>query len=89
MKDKQQKNKGILVQLADKRRAHLVADSALSFKKFAARMSLIVASFFFDGLVIPSAFQAYGLLTRTYALPIALVFLLALAIEISLITRIR
>jgi len=89
MEDKQQKNKGILMRLADKRRARLVADSALSFKKFAAKMSLIIASFLFDGLVIPSAFQADGLLTRAYALPIVLTLLLAIGLEIELISRIK
>ena len=89
MEDKQQKNKGILTRLADKRRARLAADSAMSFKKFATKMSLIVASFLFDGLVIPSAFQAYGLLTGAYALPIVLALLLAVALEIELISRIN
>jgi len=89
MEDKQQKNRGFLMHLADRRRAHLVADSALSFKKFAAKMSLVVASLLFDGLVIPSAFQAYGLLTRAYAFPIVFVLLLAIALEIELLSKIR
>jgi hypothetical protein len=89
MEDEQQKNKGILARLADKRRAQLTADSAMSFRKFAVRMSLVVASFFFDGLVIPSIFQAYGLLTRAFALPIALAVLAAVALEIELVRRIK
>ena len=89
MEDKQQKNRGMLWRIADKRRSRLTADSALSFKKFAAKMSLVVVSFFFDGLVIPSAFQAFGLLTRAFALPIALTLLLAIAVEIELISRIK
>jgi len=89
MEDKQQKNKGVLMRLADRRRARLAAESAMSFRKFVARMSLVVASFLLDGLVIPSAFQTYGLLTRAYALPIGLAVLLAVALEIELISRIR
>jgi len=84
-----QKKRGMLLRLADRRRARLAADSALSFKKFVAKMSLIVASFLFDGLVIPSAFQTFGLLTRAYALPIAFTLLLAVALEIELISRIK
>jgi len=89
MEDKQQKNKGMLARLADRRRARLAADSALSFRKFAAKMSLIVVFFLVDGLIIPSAFQTYGLLTRSYALPIALTLLLAVALELELISRIK
>jgi len=89
MEDKEQKNRGIIMRLADRRRAMLAADSALSFKKFAAKMSLVAASFLFDGLVIPSAFQAYGLLNRAFALPIVLTLLLAISLEIELISRIK
>jgi uncharacterized membrane protein len=89
MEDKQQKNRGVLTRLADKRRARLAADSTMSFKKFAAKMSLVVAFFLFDGLVIPSAFQAFGLLTRAFAIPIALTLLLAVAVETESISRIK
>jgi len=89
MDDSEQKPKGMLGRLADRRRARLAADSAMSFRKFAARMSIVVASLFIDGLIIPSAFQAFGLLTKAFALPIALVLLLAVALELELIRRIK
>lgn len=89
MEDEEQKPKGILGRLGDRRRARLAADSALSFRKFAAKMSVIVASFLIDGLIIPSAFQTYGLLTKAFALPIILSLLLAIALELELISRIK
>jgi len=89
MEDKSQKDRGMLRRLADRRRARLIADSALSFKKFATKMSLIAASILIDGLIIPSAFQAYGLLTRAFAVPIVLTLLLAIALEIELVSRIK
>ena len=89
MEDKRPKDPGMLRRLAEKRRARLAADSAMSFRKFAARMSVVVGSIFFDGLIIPSAFQAAGLLTRAFALPIALSLLLAVGLELELISRIK
>lgn len=89
MGDNDQKDKGILRRLADKRRARLAADSALSFKKHVAKMSLIAVFLFLDGLIIPSVFQSYGLLTREFLLPIGLTLLLAIAVQVELLSRIK
>jgi hypothetical protein len=89
MGDDDKENKGTLRRLANKRRARLAADSAMSFKKYAAKMSLIVFFLFLDGLIIPSVFQSYGLLNREFVLPIGLILLLAIALQAGLISRIK
>jgi hypothetical protein len=89
MGDNDQEDKGMLRRLAHKRRARLAADSAMSFKKYVARMSLVVVFLFLDGIIIPSVFQSYGLLTREFLLPIGLTLLLAIAVQVGLLSRIK
>jgi hypothetical protein len=83
------KAKGMIQRFGDRRRARLAADSAMSFKKFTTKMVAITASLLFDSLVIPSIFQSFGLLTRGFAVPIGLAIILAVALQVSLISRIK
>lgn len=81
--------RGIFRRFGGRKRARLAADSALSFKKYLTKMALITASLLFDGLLIPSVFQWLGLFTLGFAVPMGLALLLAVAVQVKLISRIK
>ncbi len=72
--------------LGQRRKSRIAADSQIGFTHYAVRLLLALGFIVVDGLLIPSAFQAAGLLTRAFAVPmivliIALVFLQAEALS--------
>lgn len=78
-----------LRRIGEKKSARMAADSKISFRRYLARMLFATASLFVDGLLIPSAFQALGLLTAASAVPIAVVLIAAAASEVYLFSRIK
>lgn len=72
-----------------RKRARMEADSKMSFRTYAAKMLLVVAFIFIDGLFIPSLFQWLGLLAVQFVLPIAVALVAAAAVELSILSRIK
>ena len=77
-----------LKRIGEKKSARMAADSKISFRRYLARMLFATASLLVDGLLIPSAFQAFGLLTAAFAVPIAVALTAAGACEVYLFSRI-
>lgn len=80
---------GILRRYGIKKRRRMIADSRVSFRKYLLKLSLVLGSFFFDFLLIPSFFQAYGMLDAAFVIPIVAVLCVAGGLELALLSRIR
>ncbi len=75
--------------LGRRRKSRIVADSQMGFTRYALKMLLVSAFIVVDGLLIPSAFQAAGLLTRADAIPIAIALLAAVFLQAEALSRFR
>jgi len=72
-----------------KKRARMEADSKLGFRSYAAKMLLALVFILLDGIFVPSAFEALGLLTVGFAVPIAITLLVAAFAELKVLSMIR
>jgi hypothetical protein len=80
---------GTLKQWGARKRARIKADSELSFSKYTAKMLLSLVFILLDGIFIPSGFEALGLFTFGYAVPIAIVLIAAAALELKALSLFR
>lgn len=78
-----------LLRLGAGKRARMAADSRLSFRRYSFKVSLMLFFMLLDGLLIPSAFQLFGLLTVQFAVPIGATLIAAAAVQLWALSRIR
>lgn len=72
-----------------RKRIRMGADSKLSFRVYTAKMMLSLFFILLDGIFIPSGFEAAGLLTTEFAIPIAVALLVAVAVELKVLSLFR
>lgn len=89
MGDKDDSITDTILRWGKRKRARIQADSQMSFRKYSAKILLSLAFIFLDGIFIPSGFEALGLLTLSYAVPIAVVLLLVVALELKVLSLIK
>jgi len=69
-----------------RKRNRMEADSRLSFRTYTAKMLLSLLFILLDGIFIPSGFEAVGLLTAQFAVPIAVSLLVVVAVELKVLS---
>lgn len=72
-----------------RKRIRMEADSKLSFRSYTAKMLLSLFFILLDGIFIPSGFEAVGLLTTQFAVPIAISLLVVVAVELKVLSLFR
>ena len=89
MSDKKDSVTETILRWGARKRARMEADSKLGFWSYIAKMLLATLFILLDGIFIPSGFEALGLLTFGFVVPIAITLLVAAVAELKVLSMIR